>query len=188
MQGKLVIFAILFSLMSGCATRHISSSPELADLSTVNKPESAGPNVALDFNSAIFEQTLYNSDYFASVKEGSGSRSDITLKVRYSKSDDQGAIATLSAVGALFTIGIIPFILPTKETFYVDIIDKEGNKLKENVYVFEQAIIGSFWPHVYLFGANDDRARRNQYSIITSNIIKNLDELGLMHSNTNKRY
>ena len=185
---KFISSALLVATLTGCKATHMSEGPDFADIGSVPKYEGNGPKVALDFNSSLFEEALVNSGYFSDVKSGIDTRSGTTFKVRYGYRRNVTGSTSAIAVGMLWTASIIPFIIPHTESFTIEILDRNGQVLKKDNYVFKQKTMYSLWPHVLVLGTSENRVTKNQYAIMTSDIIKNMNDLGLMVQSADSRY
>lgn len=176
----LLTILMMAGLVSGCASVNMKSGLELQDLSKIPVPRSGGPQLGLDYRDEDFRKILQNSGYFSSVDMGIGIKRELVVDARWGERKRVTGLTSLNAVLGLFTVGIIPVAIPYDKSFTIEIKDRSGKVLSDKRYRFKHSNYVSIWPHVYLLGATGDRVRRTQYAQMTSHIIKDMNELGLI--------
>ena len=175
MKNSSFLLLIVALLMSGCSVFNYKDGPELIDLSGIPAPRTGGPDLAVSFSDAGLSTFLNNSGYFSSVKQGVAA-SDVYVEVKY------GSVlyGTWGCLPSLWTLGLIPCKQPKEEIYTVLIKDKNKQMLWRGQYVFEGSNVSSLWPHVYFFGKSEKKVHGVHYARITSNVINNLNKIGLL--------
>lgn len=175
MNMRVLLVLPLLIVLSGCSSVNYKEGPGLLDLSSVPVPRVGGPAITVRGGNASFAQILADSGYFSSVSQSGNSR-DYFIDVKH------GSVlySNWGCVLVFWTVGIVPCKRQFEEQYTVNIKDANGRQLWFSHYDFKGDHVSSIWPHVYLFGASKKRVKKLHDAQLASNLIGDMNKLGLI--------